>query len=486
MNELMYEIFQDVKNVLIVDTETTDLSKQRQVIELGVTNLSGYILFEQRFRVDREIDKETQKIHGITNESLKECKEPEYYTNEIKELFKGKILISYNADFDIESLYNTFNGIFDDVETYYCLMVAYTYFKGIKHFKKLKHACEDYNVDISDLQKHRAIDDCQKVARLIHAIVERHPNIKLKPIDNSSIKKFHGIVKSVFLKLSEDELAIYHPVLYCDDYGTYLTKKIGGIVRVEYYSYNTHAIVARDIDNSMINIHLDENTNRQLAITFIQCHEKDYYRDLFIFNDDNPVLTKSMADRAGSVFSIMMYDFSNDTHVEKKACYIYAKGLSVFPKKYTSDLCLDFDSIDTFITQRDAYSLISYSIFQNYIQANINEYPQYNYVCDSIQYKDLYDIDSNNFCLEIKEAREQYRKNIRGQYADEIQMQHFNNQLYIAILEAMISLHRKKFGDRNFSKTDGDVEKGKYIDRGKPLLMKEPFVSIGELQTSTW
>ena len=96
-----------IKKLIVLDTETTGLEVDQghRIIEIGA------ILLEDRKKTDqyfhsylnpqRAIDEEAQKVHGISNEKVKN--EPEF--SEIAESFlefvQGSVLIIHNAPFDL-------------------------------------------------------------------------------------------------------------------------------------------------------------------------------------------------------------------------------------------------------------------------------------------------------------------------------------------------------------------------------------------------
>jgi len=96
-----------IKKLIVLDTETTGLEVDQghRIIEIGAILLEDRKKTDQHFHTylnpQRAIDEEAQKVHGISNEKVKN--EPEF--SEIAESFlefvQGSVLIIHNAPFDL-------------------------------------------------------------------------------------------------------------------------------------------------------------------------------------------------------------------------------------------------------------------------------------------------------------------------------------------------------------------------------------------------
>jgi DNA polymerase-3 subunit epsilon len=96
-----------IKKLIVLDTETTGLEVDQghRIVEIGAVLLEDRKKTDQHFHTylnpQRAIDEEAQKVHGISNEMVKN--EPEF--SEIAESFlefvQGSVLIIHNAPFDL-------------------------------------------------------------------------------------------------------------------------------------------------------------------------------------------------------------------------------------------------------------------------------------------------------------------------------------------------------------------------------------------------
>ena len=100
------------KRFIVLDTETTGLEVEQghRVIEIGALLVEDRKKTNESFHVylnpERPIDDEAQKVHGISNEQLKdEPKFPEI-AEEFLKFIENSTLIIHNAPFDLGFLNN--------------------------------------------------------------------------------------------------------------------------------------------------------------------------------------------------------------------------------------------------------------------------------------------------------------------------------------------------------------------------------------------
>lgn len=100
------------KNTIILDTETTGLPQKKknvEVIQVSAIDTRGEIIFDYLIRPKYKIPLRTTKIHGISQDDVKNAPLfPEIY-EELSDHLRGKTVIAYNAKFDKEVLSRTCN-----------------------------------------------------------------------------------------------------------------------------------------------------------------------------------------------------------------------------------------------------------------------------------------------------------------------------------------------------------------------------------------
>ncbi len=158
------------ENYLILDSETTGLESDDEIIELAIIDLHGNTLFHSMFKPTKPITPGAYEVHGISNNELKDKPRWSEMYKIVHKIIKDKTLLIYNADFDIRMLLQTndLHGVYFDIPNYECVMKNYAsihsyYSEKYKDFKwiSLEDATNCY-------QNHRAKDDCLLVLELIN------------------------------------------------------------------------------------------------------------------------------------------------------------------------------------------------------------------------------------------------------------------------------------------------------------------------------
>jgi len=58
---------------VFLDTETTGLDDDAQVVEIAIVNADGAVIFESYVKTTVSVDAEAQAVHGISPEKLASC-----------------------------------------------------------------------------------------------------------------------------------------------------------------------------------------------------------------------------------------------------------------------------------------------------------------------------------------------------------------------------------------------------------------------------
>lgn len=95
------------ENCLILDTETTGLGINDQVIEIGICDKWGTVHIDQRVCPSVPIDPNAEAVHGITMAELESCPKWPDIIDSIRTLLVGKTVVIFNSDFDISMLRRT-------------------------------------------------------------------------------------------------------------------------------------------------------------------------------------------------------------------------------------------------------------------------------------------------------------------------------------------------------------------------------------------
>jgi len=171
----------DREDVLILDTETTGLKGDIEIVEIGIINTKGDVLLHRYSMPKGEINPCAQAKHGLSRDVLLQNQAPswpEIHAEVSQVLSAAAGVIIYNAAFDRRALASTArlnNLILPPIRTH-CAMLLYARHRSIFHplykdfrWHKLESAARHEGVAV--LRQHRAVEDCQIVLGLMRAVV---------------------------------------------------------------------------------------------------------------------------------------------------------------------------------------------------------------------------------------------------------------------------------------------------------------------------
>lgn len=183
------------ENTLILDTETTGLGSDAEICEISIINGLGKVVFNCLIEPINPIPDEAIKIHGITNEMIKEFRAPKFeeiHTGLALHL-AGKTLIIYNKSYDLKMISqvnkrcNFPEAFFDTLaDKTICAMRYFSEFRNQAKWSKLTDACVYMGIDITQFKAHRALGDCQMTLELIRCMNDPQyiKTVKKKEIKN--------------------------------------------------------------------------------------------------------------------------------------------------------------------------------------------------------------------------------------------------------------------------------------------------------------
>ena len=171
-------------NALILDTETTGLDADAEVVELAVIDCAGTVLLDTLVRPSGPVPAEAAAIHGITDAMLADAPTWPEIHDRFCRLIAGRQVIAYNADFDVRLIEQTARRYresipdlvpLDQVATFSCAMLAYADFygewsaeKGRYRWQKLANAAQQQCVMVENA--HRALGDCLMTLGVVRAM----------------------------------------------------------------------------------------------------------------------------------------------------------------------------------------------------------------------------------------------------------------------------------------------------------------------------
>lgn len=174
----------------ILDTETTGLGDNDEIIEITLINQGGEAVLNTLIKPTQPIPAEAVAIHGITDEMVADAPTWAEIYPTLTELCHGKDIFIYNAKFDLRLWRQSTNRYFC---TYlekpifnektrrkisfnaHCVMNMVA--ERIYHYHRvsLANASEHYDVTFDGLTPHRAASDCAVTLDLLRAMYGLDP-----------------------------------------------------------------------------------------------------------------------------------------------------------------------------------------------------------------------------------------------------------------------------------------------------------------------
>jgi DNA polymerase III subunit epsilon len=166
---------------IFIDTETTGVSTEDVVIEIGVVNLAGETLFESLFKPSIPIPPDSITIHGITEAMVADAPTWKNAWPELLMVLKDRFIGMYNADFDLRMIKQTHERYWLDWpmedNRFFCVMKLFAAFYGQKNprgtgyrLHKLEAAGAACRIPLPN--SHRAVDDALLTAALYKYIAD--------------------------------------------------------------------------------------------------------------------------------------------------------------------------------------------------------------------------------------------------------------------------------------------------------------------------
>ena len=163
--ELLYICKQDP---LFLDTETTGLGDDDQVIELAIVDAEGELLFHSLVRPTVAISEGAAAVHGISEAELAAAPTWPEIDKTVRQLLKGRLVVAHNVSFDARLLRQTCraHNLPDIDYEWRCTLDLLTPLNGGR-WPRLARAVELAGVAFPDGDAHRAQRDAECVRRIV-------------------------------------------------------------------------------------------------------------------------------------------------------------------------------------------------------------------------------------------------------------------------------------------------------------------------------
>ncbi|TCP70042.1 3'-5' exonuclease [Baia soyae] len=155
---------------LVLDTESTGGGREDEIIEIGITDAEGTILFESLVKPSQPIPKRTTDIHGITDEMVQDAPGWSEIWPEVGSIIQGKTVLMYASDADIMMIRRTCKKYQLPLISYdpRCVMKMYKQLHRDERFVSLTRALGQKEIEY--IPSHRATSDCEGLRLLVLSI----------------------------------------------------------------------------------------------------------------------------------------------------------------------------------------------------------------------------------------------------------------------------------------------------------------------------
>ena len=162
---------------VIVDTETTGLTKDDRIVEVAAIAVDAATMTEvDRFVTLLQPDRDTgaTEVHGISQEMVQDAPRFSDIAQEFARFLDGRVLVAHNLRFDQGFLEREFEnaGLHLELGRGFC-----TWQHGTR--MTLAKSCEAHNITLEGA--HRAAADAEATMHLLTFLSQRH-NADLEPV----------------------------------------------------------------------------------------------------------------------------------------------------------------------------------------------------------------------------------------------------------------------------------------------------------------
>jgi DNA polymerase III subunit epsilon len=163
-----------------LDTETTGLEKQDEIVEISILESDGSTLFQSLVKPVGHIPLSATGIHGITNEDVFKAPPWPVIWPKIRSLLFGRLIVAYNAPFDLRMMQQTharYRLPWRESFEWLDVMAFYSRYRGIwdplrksMRLFSLDAAGKDFKISLKN--SHRATADAELTRAVLHSIAQ--------------------------------------------------------------------------------------------------------------------------------------------------------------------------------------------------------------------------------------------------------------------------------------------------------------------------
>ncbi len=168
-------------NPIFLDTETTGVGLYDLVIEVGIVDLDGNLLYNSLINPGRPIPQDASKVHGITDEMVADAPALKDVWADIEAVLRDRAIGIYNAEFDYRLMKQSVDhaGVPWTIKKNqtFCMMNMFAAWYGewnhrANNFRSQKLEFAGNFCGINLPNSHHALDDAKLTAALLRYLAD--------------------------------------------------------------------------------------------------------------------------------------------------------------------------------------------------------------------------------------------------------------------------------------------------------------------------
>jgi DNA polymerase III subunit epsilon len=162
---------------VFLDTETTGLDPNAEIIEICVVDHDGAILLETYVKPVRPIPSDSVRIHGITDEMVEDAPNWQDVWPAVVAALRGRYIGIYNAEFDLKMMRQSHQGygmVWEfPISRVFDVMKLFADYSGNQRWVSLETAGRQCGIPLPN--SHRAKADTFLLREIFQYIASRTP-----------------------------------------------------------------------------------------------------------------------------------------------------------------------------------------------------------------------------------------------------------------------------------------------------------------------
>jgi DNA polymerase III subunit epsilon len=167
-------------NPVYLDTETTGLERNDEIVEISIIDDEGQLLFGSLVKPSQPIPYTATSIHGITNEEVQNARTWPAVWPEVRSAMFGRLVVIYNEAFDLRLMqqsHSRYRLPWRDKFQTFDLLKLYAEFRGVwdanrrsYRYHSLANAGQQCGISLPNA--HRSTADTLLTRAVLHFIAD--------------------------------------------------------------------------------------------------------------------------------------------------------------------------------------------------------------------------------------------------------------------------------------------------------------------------